>query len=260
MTTNETSTKKSTRIDVAPERLRTIAHQEMMLAGFSVEMRKPIWDGHYDLEHLQATYETAVGLGRDAAASAIAALAAWARVYPEGHGSEKRLTGGVELYMPRDGAVILGPTGIPFPVVGTALARRAIGALVGTANDHPDVEEMGHIEISWDEATLCGLLAHRDHLHAQVTDLQHTATRFQIEARTWQAMYMGVEARVLGKARTDIGMRRDDPLREAWEQGYDFADQFAESVVKTVREVDKYAPKTKPEPMPLPGNGRNEGP
>lgn len=248
MTTNETSTndkgeKKSTKIDVAPERLRTIAHQEMMLAGFSAEVRKPIWDGTYDLEHLQATYETAVGLGRDAAASAIAALAAWARVYPDGHGSEKRLTGGVEVYVLDDGAVLNAPTGAPFPVVGTKEAQAAVVVLSLWAREHPDVEDKHVYVIEEAEDILRGLIAHRDHLHAQVRDVQHAATRFQIEGRTWLAMYMGVEARTLGKQRTDVGLRQDDPLRKAWEEGYDLADKFAERVAETVREVMKYAPR-----------------
>jgi len=163
--------------------------------------------------------------------------------------------------MPRGGAVILGPTGIPFPVVGTALARRAIGALVGTANDHPDVEEMGHIEISWDEAALCGLLAHRDHLHAQVTEVQAKNTALETEMRRRLAYAAGMRAFLVDQDPRSSnphyvdGVPVDDVAANLWDSGWVSA---REDVRNHIRMAS--APRTKPEPMPLPGNGRNEGP
>lgn len=245
-TTNETSTKKSTRIDVAPESLRTIAHQEMILAGFSAEVRKPIWDGTYDLEHLQATYETAVGLCRDAAASSVAALAAWARVYPEGRGSEKRLTGGVELHVLDEGAVINAPTGAPFPVVGTKEAQAAVVVLSTWAREHPDVEDKHVYVIEEAEDILRGLVAHRDHLHAQVTDVQARNAELEVENRRIRAYAMGASARMSGQVRSDNPHRieaTDQRTYEQWDKGWKDADKFAERVAETVREVMKYAPR-----------------
>jgi len=238
VTTNDNN--KNARIDIAPESLRTIAHQEMMLAGFIAEMRKPIWDGTYDLEHLQVSYEMAVGLGRDGAACAIAALAAWARVYPVGHGSDKRLTGVAEVY-PTAVAVILPPSGRPFRVVGSAYAAASIREAVATcATDDLDSEEQAEVRAAGD--MLLDVVAHRDHLHAQVTDYQATLTRYMLDARSWKAKCAGFEARANGEDRAVCKIVEGDPLRVAWDEGWDLADKFADRVANTVREVKKYAP------------------
>lgn len=221
--------KKSTKIDVAPERLRTIAHQEMMLSGFSAEMRKPIWDGLYDLEHLQAIYETAVGLGRDATASAIAALAAWARVYPEGHGSEKRLTGGAKAYKQAMGATILPPIGAPFAVVGTDEARDVVDYFVSYAID-ADVEQGATTtRADYPEGErLIDLLAHRDHLHAQVGEVQARNAALEVANRKMRIWSEGLMARLSAGAEEPACPYRsdDDAAVMWWTQGYAHANSL----------------------------------
>lgn len=152
------------------------------------------------------------------------------------------------------------PTGVPFAVVGTKEAKAAVVVLSTWAREHPDVEDKHVYVIEDAEDMLRGLLAHRDHLHAQMTDVQACNTGYVAAARESLSRLTGVCARMDGVQRVECPIVENDPMRVAWEEGWDTADKFSERVVATVREVDKYAPRPKPEPMPPPGNGRSEGP
>jgi ribosome modulation factor len=135
------------------------------------------------------------------------------------------------------------PSGQPFQVVGTGYAHSVITGLVKAVGEAlADEEERD--DVLDDGRLLRGLVEHRDHLHAQVGELQATLTLFQLAERYAIAKVAGMQARMTGVLRTDCPILFDgDPVRKEWQDGWDEADRFADRVIATVREVDKYAPK-----------------
>jgi len=128
-------------------------------------------------------------------------------------------------------------------VVGTGYAHSVITGFVKAVGETIHDEEE-RADVLDDGRLLRGLVEHRDHLHAQVGELQATLTLFQLAERYAIAKVAGMQARMTGVLRADCPVLFDgDPVRKEWQDGWDEADRFAERVVVTVREVDKYVSK-----------------
>lgn len=180
-----TAEKKSTKIDIAPAELREAAANALHTAGMGQDYIRPIEEGTYDLEHLQVVYKVASGRQRGMAETlaTVTALAAWARVYPVNDGLYWTLDGGTARFEPRDGVMIRPPSGMPFSTIGTDYAE----ALLCEAEKWATSSAANPTEIDGVFKHLRYLLAHRDHLHAQVGELQATNTRLLLEAREARA-------------------------------------------------------------------------
>lgn len=82
-------------------------------------------------------------------------------------------------------AVILPPSGEPFEIVGTDAAKGAISKLEDIADDHANNGE--ERKSAWDgSAMLYCVLAHRDHLFHQVTELQAFNTETLLGVRRYK--------------------------------------------------------------------------
>lgn len=232
--------KKSTKIDIAPQELRDTTVAAMLMAGFSVDATRRMVDGTYDLEYLQLCHEQAIGFCRGVVTLAIEACAAWARVYSVG----LRLVGGAELYEPREAVTILPPTGAPFSTVGTKETQEAVDFFVSYAIDADTEQGATSTLADFPQGErLRDLIAHRDHLHAQVTEVQAANTDLQSANRMLLARNAGMVARMAGSPRDVNPYNADEHAHGAFNGGWAEVDAFANSVVETVREVDKYAPR-----------------
>lgn len=121
---------------------------------------------------------------------------------------------------------IAKPSGQPFPLVGTNYAHSVITGLVEAAGEAIDDEEERDDMLD-DGRLLRGVVEHRDHLHAQVGELQATATRFQLSAREQATKYAGAMARMMGQPESACPIVEGDPMRESWEEGWNDAEAFA---------------------------------
>lgn len=125
-------------------------------------------------------------------------------------------------------AKIKPPTGRPFTCVGTAYALRVVDNLEEAAAEAiDDVDKETVADMRHDAGLLRSVVAHRDHLHAQVGDVQETATRFQLAARAATAKYAGAMARMCGAQRDGCPFINGDPMAEEWTDGWDDAEAFA---------------------------------
>lgn len=85
---------------------------------------------------------------------------------------------------------ILPPTGEPFAIVGTEEARTTIEDFRQAATDLADLDDADPEKargIAIDAAVILDVVAHRDHLAAQVTELQQSGTRLVERARLAEA-------------------------------------------------------------------------
>ncbi len=103
------------------------------------------------------------------------------------------------------------PSGRPFRAVGTATARGAIGDLFESAGPCNSEQFLN----------LLGLLAHRDHLAAQVTELQAANTALVMERRKLTWLLDGHDAALRGAPTTSNPYRDDNPAHHFWHGGHE---------------------------------------
>lgn len=114
---------------------------------------------------------------------------------------------------------IAHPSGQPFPVVGTVYAHSVIAGLVEAVGEELDDDEERDDMLD-DGRLLRGVVEHRDHLHAQVGELQASNTAHITARRTAEAQLAGMNAYLDGKNLDANPYVEGDAAHDLWAKGW----------------------------------------
>lgn len=112
------------------------------------------------------------------------------------------------------------PSGQPFQVVGTASASAMIEDMRGTARGNSALSIAEAEEVNEAAQNLLDVLAHRDHLHEQVGELQASNTEHITARRTAEAQLGGMNAYLDGKNLDANPYADGDDAHTLWAKGW----------------------------------------
>lgn len=115
---------------------------------------------------------------------------------------------------------IARPSGQSFEVIGTRIAAEAIEEMRATARGNSVLSIAEAEQVNDAAGALLDLLAHRDHLYEQVTELQASNTESIIARRTAEAQLAGMNAYLDGKNLDHNPYVEGDDAHALWAKGW----------------------------------------